>query len=125
VNARLQPCRVIVIPDHGGIEVYEVQLPRGDGGFGGLWQLMEGEPEEVAFPGRRDVIAFRREDGMRSDLPRNNRATRLLQTTLQVGEWIAGDLVLCGQDPATEQIIDLPAEMTADTITVVTTREEA
>jgi hypothetical protein len=121
--------RCIVVPEHGGDPVWEVMIKLSDGGFAHIWQLLADEPEEVAYKGRPDIVAFRSESGMRSGWPRNNRGSRLMHASLPVGEWIAGPLVLCGQKPD-GGVTDLPAEITISiieqaTLTIHTEKPDA
>lgn len=115
--------RAILIPDDGRDPIVEVKLAMTDGGFDALTRAVEGEPEDIDLRGRdNDTVAFRNEAGMRSGLPRNNRATRLLSLSLLQGEWVGGPLVLVGQNPDLG-LADLPADITVAQVEDATKEE--
>lgn len=112
----LNAVRAILIPEDSRDPIIEVHLSMLDGGLASLMRALDGEPEEVPVYQRRDVVAFVNEAGMRSELPRNLRATRLLSRSLPPGHYVAGAAVLCGQR-ADLGIADLPSGVTLIAIT--------
>lgn len=115
-----EPVLAILIPEDGGLPIVHVGIDRIDGGLAAVEEHLGGESDELPWPAHRsDVVALIREDGMRSDLPRNNRATRLLERSLAVGYWIGGDCLVCGQlDDG--GLGPLPADVTAELLTMAT-----
>lgn len=105
-----EPVAGIYIPDDSRDELSLVYIDLADGGYHALQTYMEGEPEEVELPGRRDVVAFVNEAAMRSGLPRNLRATLLLTNSLPAGGHVAGPCLLVGQQ-ADEGVMALPASV--------------
>jgi hypothetical protein len=73
-----------------------------------LQERVGGCIQPVAVPGRDDISAYLNEDGKHTGLPRNERATQLLAPELRADDWIAGDLVLAGFEPATGETTSLP-----------------
>lgn len=114
--------RCILIPDDGRFAIFETQIDAElDGGWSSLWERLDGEPEELLYPGRDDVVAFVAE-GSEEAGSLNNRATLLLRATLRPGGRVAGPLAVCGQNPDTG-ITDLPADVTVASIEAAS-REE-
>jgi hypothetical protein len=89
----------------------EVDFDNAREGLEDLQKLVGGYVESVPYPERTDVVCFLNEDGKSMSLPRNERATRLLNPVLRPGDWIAGNLVVCGFDPSTGENRDLPADV--------------
>jgi hypothetical protein len=116
VPQSLNAVRCIVIPEDSRDAICEAYLSMSDGGLASLTLVVEGEPEEIPIYQRRDVVAFVNEAGMRSELPRNLRATRVLGRSLPPGHYVAGVLVLCGQR-ADMGIAELPSGVTIEAIT--------
>jgi hypothetical protein len=115
----LDTVRAIVIPEDSRDPILEVSISMVDGGLASLWDALEGEPEEIPVYQRRDVVAFVNEAGRRNELPRNLRATRLLDRSLPPGQYIAGLAVLCGQRRDLG-LADLPAAVTVEQIIAAT-----
>lgn len=109
----------IVIPSDSRDLLAGYSLEMKDGGNSSLWAVLEGEPEELAVPGRDDLVAFVNEAAARSDAPRNNRATKLLAGSLPPGGWVAGLCVLAGQQPD-GGLTSLPAAVTPEWVDEVT-----
>jgi hypothetical protein len=112
------PVLGILIPDHSHDPMIVVGIDRIDGGLTAITEHLEGEPEELDYPGRRDVIAFVREDGNRSNLPWNLRATRILRTTMHPGQHVQGPCVIAGQTPD-GGIGELPIDVTVHALMAV------
>lgn len=94
--AAREPVAAIYIPDDGRDAISLVYVNLDDGGLAALDVYLDGgEPEEVNLV--PSWVAFVREDGMRTGLPQNVRATRLLAKGLGVGHWVGGPALLCGQ----------------------------
>lgn len=108
----------IVIPSDTRDPLAGYALDMSDGGNASLWAVLEGEPEEVAVPGRDDLVAFINESAAREGAPRNNRATALLHGELPSGAWVAGLCVIAGQLPDTG-LTTLPADLTIEGLSAV------
>lgn len=112
------PVLGVLIPDHSHDPIVVVGLDRLDGGWHAVCEHLEGEPEEYAYPGRRDVVAFVREDAARSDLPLNLRATRILRDALPAGRLVQGPCLIVGQEASDGlgRIVELPEDVTAEAL---------
>lgn len=114
------PVFAILIHEDGIYPVDRVTIEMFDGGYASLTEHLEGEPDELGWPSHRtDVVAFVREDAARTDQPRNNRATRLLQALLPVGGWVSGPALVCGQNDD-GGLGELPADITVQLIASAT-----
>lgn len=112
------PVRAILVPEDGRHPVRDVRIAVLDGGLQAIGELVSGLPDEIPFPGRADVIAFICEDAKVEGQPRNNRATALLAPAMTPGDWIAGDMVLAGQQDD-GGLCALPDEITAERVDAV------
>lgn len=92
-----EPLEAILIPEDSRDPITGVFLDPSDGGYGSLYGILAGEPEEIELTRSPGLAAFVDEAARRSDAPRNNRATQLLAADLPAGGWVAGPLVLAGQ----------------------------
>ncbi len=63
-----------------------------------LQEIVGGDIETVPFPGRADVTPYYHADGKDTGRPANRRATRMLSESLRRDDYIAGDLLLVGDD---------------------------
>ncbi|MCA1571012.1 MAG: DUF3846 domain-containing protein [Chloroflexi bacterium] len=113
--------RALLIPADPDAAVREVQIDDSAGDAAQLARFQElvgGYIEQVPFPGRSDVTAFVNEHGKHKNLAVNDRASRLLGRAAQLGDWIAGDCLLTGFDPAEYSTIELPSDLRTDTLHV-------
>lgn len=105
----------IVIPADSRDMLAGYSLDMSDGGNRSLWNILEGEPEEL--PLRDDLVAFVNEAAARNLEPRNNRATWLLRSALPPGGYVAGLCVIAGQLPD-GGLTTLPADVTITGLSV-------
>jgi hypothetical protein len=73
--------------------------------------IVGGNIEFVPFRGREDVFPIINDDGKFSNLPMNYAATAFLYSSLQFGDYIAGDCLVMGVDPETGETADLPPDI--------------
>lgn len=106
------PVLGILIPADTRDPIVHVGIDMVDGGYVAVWEHLEGEPDDLDYPGRADLTAYIREDGMRNDLPRNNRATALLAPVLPPGGWVGGPCLITGQG-GDSGIVVLPDDINA------------
>jgi hypothetical protein len=106
------PVLALLVPDHSHDPIVVVGIDRLDGGLSAVEAHLEGEAEEHDYPGRRDVIAFVREDANRSDLPLNLRASRILSGAHRRS--IQGPCLIVGQEETDGigRIVELPDDVT-------------
>jgi hypothetical protein len=115
--------RAILIPADSAEPISEVALVFEPGGdtLDSLQRLVGGLIAAVRYPGRDDVTTYVNDEGKFDEKahPPNRRATRLLEPVLWETDWIAGALVVAGFDPNTGETIDLPADLTVETLNSV------
>lgn len=110
------PVLAILIPEHSHDPIVVVGIDRLDGGLAAIEEHLDGEAEEQDYPGRRDVVAFVREDAARLDRPLNLRATRILRLALMPGRPVQGPCLILGQDDDLGRIVELPDDVTAEAL---------
>jgi hypothetical protein len=112
--------RAILIPADSAEPISEVQLvvKPGSDTLDSLQRLVGGLIAVVRYPDRDDVTTYVNDEGKFDPEahPSNRRATRLLESVLWAEDWIAGALVIAGFDPSTGETIDLPADLTVETL---------
>jgi Domain of unknown function (DUF3846) len=110
--------KALVIPADEALGVREVQIPGqdSDGTLESLQVLVGGFIETIPHPTRSDVAPYFNEEGKLLGLPANRRATRLLQESIRPDDYIAGDCVFAGFDPASGRTVELPADFEVSVI---------
>jgi hypothetical protein len=89
----------LLVPWDGTKPVEEVELPEGSQ-LDELQRLVGGFIEALPFPNDDRATAYVNEEGKyTADAGINRRATDVMLPVLFAGDWIAGDLVVCGFDP--------------------------
>lgn len=109
--------RALLIPTDSRDSIAEVLIDLSDGGYAQLRAMLSDEPEELELAQSPGCVAFF--SPRAADEGRNNRATQLLSYALTAGDWLAGPVVLCGQQADTG-LCSLPAELTLARVLEVT-----
>lgn len=105
--------RAIVIPADGPIQ--DVALDGNDAvELAELQSFVGGYIQMLTLVSDPLVVLFCNEDGKGMGLPHNARATAFMRSALFPGDFIVGNLVICGRDGV--ETMDLPADFTVERV---------
>jgi hypothetical protein len=99
----------LVIPEDPNVDPYKVDIERADS-LGALQRIVGGYIEALPVRDRPDLTAYVHEEG-KFVCQANGRATQFMARGLFAGDYIAGNLVICGFDAGTGENLDCPVDV--------------
>jgi hypothetical protein len=95
----------LLIPADEGLRIRRIIVA--EDGLADLQAAVEGSIEAIPYYAHDGITAYINESG-KFECEANRRATQLLGPGLFAGDYIAGNLVVCGFDPSTGENLDCP-----------------
>lgn len=119
--------RVIVIPAESDEPIRETLL-NSEGTLAAMQNLVGGWIEMPTLldqaPAPVTIQPVINEGGKLEGFDRNVRATRMMRSSLFLGDWIAGDMLLTGAELASGETVSLPEHCTLELVSQLTSEAQ-